>query len=172
MAPQSETAELPQSRLQNAAPIAGQPTGSQVPAPTGASETAALSALAPGAQCLPFAPTVVTLTGTLTPKTFPQPPHPEGAGAETFWILSLGKPICAAAGEVASPNPGEGDVWNVQLLFGSVESYQPYLPLLKRQVKVTGTLFSATTPHHYTKVVLEVAGMEAAGVSKADDPVL
>jgi hypothetical protein len=118
------------------------------------------------AKCLSYAPALVTLAGTITSKTFPGRPNyqsiEKGDQPETFWILNVGEPICTNDGAHPSLNPAEKDVSNLQLLFRNTQLYQTYLPLLNTKVKVTGSLFSATTIHHKTEVMLQVDSMEPA----------
>jgi hypothetical protein len=42
--------------------------------------------------------------------------------------------------------------------------YQTYRSLLDTDAKVTGYLFSATTAHHHTPVMLQVASMESVQI--------
>jgi hypothetical protein len=120
------------------------------------------------AKCLSYAPALVTLTGTITSKTFPGRPNyqsiEKGDQPETFWILNVAEPICTNDGAHPSLNPAEKDVSNLQLLFKNVQLYQTYTPLLNRTVKVTGSLFSATTIHHKTEVMLQVDSVEPAHI--------
>lgn len=80
------------------------------------------------AKCLSYAPDLVTLTGTMTPKTFPGRPNYEsiekGDEPETFWILDLAEPICTNEGRNPFLNPAEQDVSNLQLLFRNAQLYR------------------------------------------------
>jgi hypothetical protein len=115
---------------------------------------------APNEECLPYAPARVTLSGTLISKTFPGPPNfrsiEKGDEPETFWILALEQPICTTASGDFS-NPACEGVSTLQLLFSNGDSL-----LLNRKVRATGSLFSATTAHHHTRVMLQIASMEPA----------
>ena len=110
------------------------------------------------ATCLNYEPAMVTLTGTIKPRTFAGPPNYEsikkGDAREDVWLLQLTKPICMSASGDAE---AEKNVTNLQLVFSEGEQqYKQYRALKDRRVTVTGTLFHQTTGHHHTKVLLTV----------------
>lgn len=51
--------------------------------------------------CLAYGPSLVTLKGVLTRRTFPGPPNYEsirkGDRPETYWLIELAQPICVNA---------------------------------------------------------------------------
>lgn len=113
--------------------------------------------------CLSYAPAPVILSGALTSKTFPGRPNFEsiekGDEPETYWILTLGQPICTIQSEDGL-NASLYDVSVLQLLVTNAGMYQTYRSLPGTNVKVAGRLFSATTAHHHTPVMLQVISME------------
>ena len=134
-----------------------------LPAIPGVTDAAPPPRVAQTGPCLSYAPAAVTLTGGLTSKTFPGRPNYEsvekGDEPETYWTLNLGQPLCTNQSEDAS-NVSVHDVSLLQLLFTNAEMYQTHRSLLDTNVKVTGYLFSATTGHHHTPVMLQVTSME------------
>lgn len=101
--------------------------------------------------CLSYEPAVVTLTGTLVRRTFPDPPNYKsvrsGDRAETAWIIELTSPICVNADpDEPGLNPAAEDVRSVQLVFGGDE-IQEHHHLWNKKVVVTGTMFAAHTGH-------------------------
>lgn len=82
-------------------------------------------------HCLSYEPTVVKLTGTIISKTYPGPPEYEsirhGDEPETYWLLSLCKPICVNEQEVEKdPDPAQTNVRKIQLVFSSARAYKTY----------------------------------------------
>lgn len=125
-----------------------------------------LSAQAQSA-CLKYEPAVVSLSGTVTLKTYPGPPNYEsvadGDKPEKGWYLRLQKPICTVedASDPEMPYEAEANVSELQLvLIGKL--YEQYKSQLRvgSQLKIMGTLFHAHTGHHHTPVLLEVKTIE------------
>jgi hypothetical protein len=111
----------------------------------------------PAAQsCLPYSPAAVSLTGTMTAKSFAPEVTTTESSPETYWFLRLPSPVCASPSE----GPSRGEVWNVQLLFANAEMYNTYSALLDHEVKVTGSLFQASSRQHHSDIVLEVGNIE------------
>jgi Domain of unknown function (DUF4431) len=110
-------------------------------------------------DCLSYDPTTVTLKGKLSRKTFAGPPNYEsvkkGDAPETYWILHLTRPICVSGDEP------EKNVSDIQL-FLSEEQYARHKDLLGKRVVVSGKLWHASTGHHHTNVLLNVAGIKGA----------
>jgi len=114
-----------------------------------------------GNRCLPYAPEVSRLRGTMVQQTFPGPPNyesvEEGDAAETVWLLTLDAPICTVQGD--QEQPAENNVSKIQLLLGG-EMYEEYRSLLGRSVLVLGGLDHSITGHHHTNVMLQVKDIE------------
>jgi hypothetical protein len=116
--------------------------------------------------CLSYAPEVVMVVGTLTPKTFPGPPNYEsirnGDRAETDWLVELHSPVCVTE-DKADPdlNPSQDRVIEMQLVLDPA-AYKTYKRLIGRDVIVSGTLFGAHTGHHHTPVLVTVKSIEIA----------
>lgn len=109
--------------------------------------------------CLSYDPATVTLRGRLSRKIFAGPPNYEsvkkGDAPETYWILHLTRPICVSGEEP------EKNVSDIQL-FLSEEQYAQHKDLLGKRVVVNGKLWHASTGHHHTSVLLNVAGIKIA----------
>jgi hypothetical protein len=109
-------------------------------------------------NCLSYEPARVSLTGTISKKTFPGPPNYEsikrGDKPETYWVLHLEKPICTKA---SADNDAETGVADLQLIL-TRKQYALYRKLLGRRapLTVTGKLSHAITGHHHTPVLMEV----------------
>jgi hypothetical protein len=152
---------------------AGDPAGMiQAPPPPSptASDQVALAAAndsSAGGGCLSYSPALVTLTGTITPKTFPGKPNFEsvekGDEPETVWILTLSSPACVNEQKVEDHTlEGHADVRDLQLLIDDQQKYDTYRPLLGRTVSVTGTLDEAVSLHNHTPVMLSVRDLADA----------
>lgn len=120
-----------------------------------------------GHGCLSYEPTVVKLTGTIISKTYPGPPEyqsiRDGDEPETYWLLSLRKPICVNKQEGEKyPDPAQKNVRRIQLVFHTEDAYKTYWRLLWKRVIATGTLYGADTIHHKTPVLLWVHTLKAA----------
>lgn len=119
----------------------------------------------PQQGCLSYEPTVVTLDGRISRKTFPGRPNFEsiqnGDEPETYWVLRLSKSVCVNKGAEGMPDdmPEKG-VSKVQLVLTG-EQYARYKSLLGRQVVVKGKLFHAVSGHHHTSVLMEVTEIKA-----------
>ena len=105
-------------------------------------------------DCLSYDPATVTLRGKLRRSTFAGPPNYEsikkGDAPETYWILHLTRPICVSGDEP------EKNVSDIQL-FLSEEQYARHKDLPGKRVIVSGKLWHASTGHHHTSVLLNVA---------------
>lgn len=111
--------------------------------------------------CLSYEPSIVKLEGTLTKKTFPGPPNYEsvlkGDRPETYWMLSLERPVCVDQNPTdADVNGAQKDVRIVQLVVDP-KAYQTNAGLIGTRFIVTGRLFGAITGHHHTPVLLTLA---------------
>jgi len=117
---------------------------------------------APVAQtCLTYEPDTVSLKGTIKRRTFAGPPNYEsvakGDQPEVMWVLHLARPICVSA---SGDRKEEKNVSKLQLVFtGAENDYRRYRSFVNKRVTVNGTLFSAQTGHHYTRVLLTVTGI-------------
>jgi len=113
--------------------------------------------------CLDYAPSVVTLRGTLVVRVFPGPPNYEdvrsGDRLEEASLLLLPQPVCANGVPGDSIAPAEHDVLSVHLV--PSPSTIP-AALRDREVIVTGTLFHSHTGHHRSNLLLNVMSIEAA----------
>jgi hypothetical protein len=110
--------------------------------------------------CLNFEPETVSLKGTIKRRTFPGPPNYEsvekGDQPEVMWVLHVARPICVSA---SGDQNAEKNVSNFQLVFAGAEDYRRYRSFVGKHATVNGTLFSAQTGHHYTRVLLRVTGI-------------
>jgi hypothetical protein len=116
---------------------------------------------APVAQtCLNYEPDTVSLKGTIKRRTFAGPPNYEsvakGDQPEVMWVLQLARPICVSA---SGDRKDEKNVSKLQLVFTGAEGYRRYRSFVGKRVMVNGTLFSAQTGHHYTRVLLTVTNI-------------
>lgn|SRR5215471_10907545 len=127
----------------------------------------AVACLGQPSSCLSYEPAAVTLTGTLTRKTFPGPPNYEsvrkGDRPETYWLLDLSQPHCVDADAVQPDlNPAQKNIRTIQLVFLDHSIYKTQANLVGKRVVVTGTLFGEHTGHHHTPVLLTVKTLAAA----------
>ncbi len=110
-------------------------------------------------NCLSYDKDAVSLTGSISKKTFPGPPNYEsirkGDKPETYWILHLAKPICTTA---SGDNDAEKNVTDLQLIL-TEKQFAHYRRFLGRRARVTGRLSHAITGHHHTPVLIEVTGI-------------
>ena len=149
-----------------------QVTGMERPQTPNASTQSALAAASSiGGTCLSYGPAVVTLKGTITPKTFPGRPNFEsierGDEPEAVWILALTESTCTSEQKVDEHTiEAEANVRELQLTIGDQQLYERYQPLLGRTVNVSGTLDHAVTGHHHTPVILDVTGIEPSAGSQ------
>jgi len=94
----------------------------------------------------------VTLTGTLSEKTFAGPPNYESIQAgdtpETYVIAALNPGSCV-------------DSQQVQLVFTGTHTPHILQRLYGKPVSLTGTLFEAQTGHHHTPFLMEVSAVDA-----------
>jgi len=119
------------------------------------------------AQCLKYAPAVVTLTGTLGAHVFPGPPNYEsikrGDRKERAIILRLAAPTCTTRSD---PPQGlddpEANIRELQLVVTKSAHWKTVERRLGKRVLVTGTLFHAHTGHHRTKVLIDITNIRAA----------
>jgi hypothetical protein len=116
-------------------------------------------------RCFDYAPSLVTLVGTMSSKTFPGPPNYEsvskGDRPETVFVLNLKGPICTNGDNSDFEKPAHNGVHQLQLLFTDSGMYDAYRPLLDRSVTASGYLFAAMTGHHHTKVMLQASAIDA-----------
>lgn len=122
-----------------------------------------LAPVSTAARCLAYGPARVDLTGQLTAKTFPGPPGYTSVGQgdypEVIYILHLDRAVCVMGDPTSRTNgQSHADVTDVQL---SVPPKRVRF-LTGKRVRVSGTLFGATTGHHHTPVVLQVSSLRAA----------
>lgn len=112
------------------------------------------------AGCLSYEPSVVTLEGKLTQKTFPGPPNyaniHKGDAPETYWFLSLEHPVCVDEDPTSEHvNNAQKEVRLVQLVVDQ-QIYKRSTGLIGKHVVTTGTLFGGINGHHHTPVLLTV----------------
>jgi hypothetical protein len=136
-----------------------------VPTPAGDRQSATGSSQEPAQagsreHCLPYRPSVVTLTGVVRRHTFAGPPGyqsiAEGDALETGFYLHLKRPVCTIAGDEPLPDrqPLDG-VQLVQLVLDKA-GYDRLRPRLGKQVTLRGTLFAWHTGHHHAPLLLDV----------------
>jgi hypothetical protein len=125
------------------------------------------AAYASAQDCLSYETDGISLTGTISKKTFPGPPNYEsikkGDKPETYWVLHLEKPICTTA---SGDSDAEKDITDLQLTVTG-KQYALYRKYLGGKVTVTalGKLSHAITGHHHTPVLMEVVAiLEPFGV--------
>ena len=117
--------------------------------------------------CLPYEPTIVTLTGQLRRQTFPGAPNyrsvRRGDKPEVHWVLRLSEAACTNADSQNETNVAEREITSVQLVLDA-RQYRRWRKLLRGQtaVVVSGTLFHQISAHHYTPVLLNVTDMRRA----------
>lgn len=107
-----------------------------------------------------FEPNVSIIEGTLITRLHYGPPNfgedPENDDEEYPFILLLDDPISVIAKETDTINSNISDVSEIQLVLRG----NPYVDMAKeyknKHIKVQGTLFSAFTGHHHTKVLMVV----------------
>jgi len=118
----------------------------------------ATTAYASAQECLSYDTDGVSLTGTISKKSFPGPPNYEsikqGDKPETYWILHLAKPICTTA---SGDNDAENNVTDLQLIL-TQKQYALYRRFIggRTRATITGKLSHAITGHHHTPVMMEV----------------
>jgi hypothetical protein len=124
-----------------------------------------LASRAAAQECYSYEKDGVSLTGTISKKTFPGPPNYEsiknGDKPETYWILHLAKPICTTA---SADNDAESNVTDLQLILPAKndarfkKDYARFRKLVGRSMDlvVLGRLTHAITGHHHTPVMMEV----------------
>ena len=121
---------------------------------------------------LQFEPATVELSGTLTERTFPGPPNYEnvksGDKPETYWILQLKSPVDVSPLEEDDINYRVLNVRNIQLVL-SADVRDPLLLRRNQRVLVMGTLYSAISGHHHTRVLIEVLSMQLAPGKKTPE---
>ena len=107
-----------------------------------------------------FQPSVSVIEGTLITRLHYGPPNfgedPENDEHQYPFIILLDKPINVLTEDSDEVNSDTYDVSEVQLALRG----EPYVEMAKqykdKQIKVQGTLFSAFTGHHHTKVLMFV----------------
>jgi hypothetical protein len=110
--------------------------------------------------CLPYEPETVVLTGTVQRALAYGPPGygetPRQDTKEIFYSLQLAAPICILGGDDFD-QPAEPSIRQLQIAFINMP-FDRTLP--GHRVRITGTLFHATTGHQHTKVLISPAGIE------------
>ncbi len=106
-------------------------------------------------QNLFYEPQKVELVGVLKSKIFYGPPNygenPKTDTKEYCFALHLMNPINVIAAKDDGLNETHLNVTNIQV----IKKQNMDLKLYKdKKVKISGTLFSAVTGHHYTKVLI------------------
>ncbi|MYM33374.1 DUF4431 domain-containing protein [Duganella sp. FT94W] len=116
-------------------------------------------ASASAADCLPYEPAAVSLSGLLHRATFPGRPNFEniatGDQPETGFYLTLKQPICTRGDHDPNSTPHDA-VREVQLVL-TEKQYAALRPQLGQTVQLKGQLFSSFSGHHHTDVLLRVA---------------
>jgi hypothetical protein len=115
----------------------------------------ALSATAAKADCLPYEPHQVSISGKLTRVEFSTP----SGSPEPYFVLQLPRPICVNGRGAAADEPLISDILLIQLGL-TTPQYSQLRPMLGKQVRLTGSLVAATTGHHHTPVMLGVSAIE------------
>lgn len=120
--------------------------------------------------CLNYEPEIVTLRGKLERRTFTN----VSGVRETHCILKLDKPICVNADANNEYNQQQKDISELQLVPFEAATLRvsDARALLNRRVVASGVLFGAHTQHHFTKVLLSVKEIKAAGKPSANEGVL
>lgn len=120
---------------------------------------ATVATLTPTGGCLAYEPSVVSLTGTVRRVPAFGPPNygesPKTDSREDYAALHLDTPICTRAPPGNVMNGSQDGLRDLQLVFTDGAP----AALVGAKVTVTGTLFSAQTGHHHTKVLLTVASV-------------
>jgi hypothetical protein len=106
-------------------------------------------------KCLSYEPAVVKLNGKLSRKTVTNASEQK----ETIWVLTLDKAVCVDADAENEFNPAFERITEVQLVLKS-EQIRKFRALQNQNISVTGTLFAGHTQHHFTEVLIMVAGGE------------
>ena len=110
------------------------------------------------AQCLKYAPEVVTLTGVVHLKTFYGPPgygeDPAHDRKERQALLTLDQPLCVAKGLDDGLEEPEADQHEVTLV--PLGAHPNLSSFRGKHVRVRGTFFHAITGHHHTALLLDV----------------
>jgi hypothetical protein len=101
--------------------------------------------------------------GIVTSRTVPGPPNYNSIAAgdypETLFVLRLNEPICVSGDPSSRRNrESHSRVAEVQLLTRDVDPRR----FLNKQVRASGSLFSAHMGYHRTPVVLAVVKLRAA----------
>lgn len=115
------------------------------------------------ADCLPYEPAVVTITGNTEAEFGYGPPgfgeDPAQDAKEQYVLLTLDHPICVSGGESGSMDEDVSRIQSIQLVFGIHQHYDPQL--LGQRVSVSGQLFHRISGGH-TDVMIEVATVQKA----------
>jgi hypothetical protein len=104
------------------------------------------------AECMPYEPTRVTLSGVVQRGVAFGPPGygetPKIDAKEVFYSIRVDNPVCTVSGD--QDNPAEASVKLVEMAF----SHAPSKSLPGEHVRVVGTLFHAFDGHHHTAVLI------------------
>ena len=112
-------------------------------------------------KVLNYEPANVTLTGVVVSKTYYGPPNygesPKTDSKETQYVLILDSPVDIVGDR--SDQTTERGVKRVTLVVNDFKAHHVET-LLGSRVEVQGTLFHASTGHHHTKVLINVASIK------------
>lgn len=106
-------------------------------------------------NCLNYEPENVTLSGKLTRLSLVNASKQK----ETIYVLKLKSPVCINADADNEFNLRQNGIGDIQLVFDP-KKYRSSRLLVNKHVVVSGTLFGEHTQHHFTKVLLTVAGIK------------
>lgn len=119
-------------------------------------------------SCLNYEPEIVTLRGKLERRTFTN----VSGVRETHYILKLDRPVCVNADPNNEYNQQQKKISELQLVPAMILKTHGASALLNRHVIVSGVLFGAHTQHHFTKILLSVKEIKAAGKPSAKESML
>lgn len=108
-----------------------------------------------------FDPEISVISGTLTTALFYGPPGygetPEDDSRENVYVLVTNKPVTITASEDDLMNTTVNNCTRVQLTSTTGIQLNGFKG---KNVRLTGTFFSAHTGHHYTDVLMDVRKIE------------
>ena|ERR1051326_5448823 len=111
-------------------------------------------------KCLPYS-SPVTLSGKLTSRIFPGPPHytsiRRGDQKETAILLILPAAICTTGNDPEGIDVPESGLRDIQIAVTKDGDWPTVRRLIGKRATVTGTLFHAHTGHHRTRVLLDLS---------------
>ncbi len=107
-----------------------------------------------------FEPNISILEGTVITRLHDVPPNfgedPDNDEEEYPFILLLDNPINIVAKETDTINSSISNISEIQLVLKGNPDVDMAKQYKNKQIKVQGTLFSAFTGHHHTKVLMVV----------------